>query len=150
MSRTPAYMYANVVCPAPRSMIHISIPPLVYAIYWVLYCFPYSSRGIIHGRHLFLQMWCCKCYFVDLLRLRQDSSFAVKFGLADIQGNSFEKLTGKPFAELRPMTSSVLKSINTRDVIGRNSYKRSSSSFLWTASPGWKGRPLIFDYELRK
>jgi len=32
----------------------------------------------------------------------QDSAFDVEFGLADIQGNTFETLTGKPFLDLRP------------------------------------------------
>ena len=32
---------------------------------------------------------------------------SVKYGLADIQGNSFDKMTGKPFGDLKPMTSQV-------------------------------------------
>lgn len=34
---------------------------------------------------------------------------SVRFGLADIQGNSFEKLTGKPFVDLKPKNSQVNK-----------------------------------------
>ena len=36
--------------------------------------------------------------FVNLV----DSSFEVQYGVADIQGNTFESLTGKPFLTLRP------------------------------------------------
>jgi len=32
-----------------------------------------------------------------------DSSLGVRYGVADIQGNTFEKLTGKPFVDMRPM-----------------------------------------------
>jgi len=32
-----------------------------------------------------------------------DSSLGVRYGVADIQGNTFEKLTGKPFQDMRPM-----------------------------------------------
>jgi len=32
-----------------------------------------------------------------------DSSLGVTYGVADIQGNTFEKLTGKPFVDMRPM-----------------------------------------------
>jgi hypothetical protein len=32
---------------------------------------------------------------------------SVKYGFADIQGNAFEKITGKPFVDLKPMTSEV-------------------------------------------
>ena len=37
----------------------------------------------------------------------QDSAFDVEFGLADIQGNTFETLTGKPFLDLRPRPTEV-------------------------------------------
>ena len=37
----------------------------------------------------------------------QDSSMGVRYGVADIQGNTFEKLTGKPFVDLRPLIESV-------------------------------------------
>ena len=38
-----------------------------------------------------------------------DSSFGVKYEVADIQGNTFEKLTGKPFVDLRPLIETVTK-----------------------------------------
>lgn len=41
--------------------------------------------------------------FVNL----HDSSFDIRFGLADIQGNTFETIKGMPFVNLRPITSSV-------------------------------------------
>jgi hypothetical protein len=34
----------------------------------------------------------------------QDASLSVTYGMADIQGNTFEKLTGKPFVDLRPLS----------------------------------------------
>ena len=40
----------------------------------------------------------------------QDSAFDVEFGLADIQGNTFETLTGKPFLDLRPRPTEVSRS----------------------------------------
>ena len=40
----------------------------------------------------------------------QDASLSVTYGLADIQGNTFEKLTGKPFVDLRPMADIVSQS----------------------------------------
>ena len=36
-----------------------------------------------------------------------DSSLGVRYGVADIQGNTFEKLTGKPFVDMRPMIETV-------------------------------------------
>ena len=36
-----------------------------------------------------------------------DSSLGVTYGVADIQGNTFEKLTGKPFVDMRPMIETV-------------------------------------------
>lgn len=39
----------------------------------------------------------------------QDSSLGVRYGLADIQGNTFEKLTGKPFQDLRPIPQEDLE-----------------------------------------
>ncbi len=38
---------------------------------------------------------------------------SVKYGFADIQGNAFEKITGKPFVDLKPMTSLVSKMSKT-------------------------------------
>ena len=32
-----------------------------------------------------------------------ESAFDVEYGLADIQGNTFETMTGKPFIDLRPI-----------------------------------------------
>jgi hypothetical protein len=43
----------------------------------------------------------------------QDSSMGVRYGLADIQGNTFEKLTGKPFVDLRPLSEEVSRSDNS-------------------------------------
>ena len=43
----------------------------------------------------------------------QDSAFDVEFGLADIQGNTFETLTGKPFLDLRPRPTEVSRSCQT-------------------------------------
>jgi hypothetical protein len=37
----------------------------------------------------------------------QDSAFDVEYGLADIQGNTFETLTGKPFLDLRPIAAAA-------------------------------------------
>ena len=37
----------------------------------------------------------------------QDSSFDVRFSFADIQGNTFEKMSGKPFYDLRPIPQEV-------------------------------------------
>ena len=37
----------------------------------------------------------------------QDASLGVTYGVADIQGNTFEKLTGKPFVDLRPIRETV-------------------------------------------
>ena len=37
----------------------------------------------------------------------QDASLSVTYGFADIQGNTFEKLTGKPFVDLRPLSEIV-------------------------------------------
>ena len=37
----------------------------------------------------------------------QDASLSVTYGMADIQGNTFEKLTGKPFVDLRPLSEIV-------------------------------------------
>lgn len=36
-----------------------------------------------------------------------DSSFDVKFGFADIQGNTFDSMIGKPFMALRPVNKNV-------------------------------------------
>ena len=41
----------------------------------------------------------------------QDSSFNVRFGLSDIQGNFFDTLVGKPFNSLQLMSSEVLKAL---------------------------------------
>ena len=43
----------------------------------------------------------------------QDASLSVTYGFADIQGNTFEKLTGKPFVDLRPL-SEIVSSIKIR------------------------------------
>ena len=37
----------------------------------------------------------------------QDSSFDVEFAFADVQGNTFESLSGRPFAGLRPVRAQV-------------------------------------------
>ena len=42
-------------------------------------------------------------YFFSLL----DASLNVRSSLIDIQGNTFESLTGKPFISLQPTTSNV-------------------------------------------
>ena len=48
-----------------------------------------------------------------------DSSLGVQYGVADIQGNTFEKLTGKPFEDMRPMIETVSKKLmrHIHDVI---------------------------------
>ena len=46
----------------------------------------------------------------------QDSSLGVAFGFADIQGNTFEKLIGKPFVDFRPMVE-VIKVLKQFEMI---------------------------------
>ena len=41
-----------------------------------------------------------------------DASLNVKSGLIDVQGNTFESLTGKPFISLEPATSNVFENKN--------------------------------------
>ena len=36
-----------------------------------------------------------------------DSSLGLTYGLLDVQGNTFEKLTGKPFVDMRPLLELV-------------------------------------------
>ena len=38
-----------------------------------------------------------------------DSSLGLTYGLLDVQGNTFEKLTGKPFVDMRPLIELVSK-----------------------------------------
>jgi len=56
----------------------------------------------------------------------QDSAFDVEFGLADIQGNTFETLTGKPFLDLRPRptepSSEVPSSVQSGFVFRENKF----------------------------
>ena len=57
------------------------------------------------------QSFCMKCdkfmAAYNVFGQLQDSAFDVQFGLADIQGNTFETLTGKPFLDLRPRPTEV-------------------------------------------
>lgn len=46
-----------------------------------------------------------------------DSSLGVRYGVADIQGNTFEKLTGKPFVDMRPMIETNPGEFNTSGLI---------------------------------
>ena len=52
----------------------------------------------------------------------QDASLSVTYGFADIQGNTFEKLTGKPFVDLRPL-SEIVSRIKIR-IFGQSSRSR--------------------------
>ena len=54
-------------------------------------------------------------YFFSLL----DASLNVRSSLIDIQGNTFESLTGKPFISLQPTTSNV-----------NNTYRSLSSMYV--------------------
>ena len=40
-----------------------------------------------------------------------DASLNVKSGLIDVQGNTFESLTGKPFISLEPATSNLFQNL---------------------------------------
>ena len=65
-----------------------------------------------------------------------DSSLGLTYGLLDVQGNTFEKLTGKPFVDMRPIL----------ELVSFIAFPSTVFSFLFAEIPY---RKFMFFYSLR-
>eukprot|EP00095_Tigriopus_kingsejongensis_P001264 maker-scaffold149_size310270-snap-gene-0.8 protein:Tk01264 transcript:maker-scaffold149_size310270-snap-gene-0.8-mRNA-1 annotation:"unnamed protein product" len=96
-------------------------------------CSEFNALGMtrfysLASRGLFLQ---CEKFILayNVFVSVHDSSFDVKFGFADIQGNTFDSMIGHPFMELRPMTRQELKPESKSGLIFREN-KFTANPFL--------------------
>ena len=92
-------------------------------------CGEFNALGMTRFFSLAKQSFSLKCdkfmAAYNVFGQLQDSAFDVEFGLADIQGNTFETLTGKPFLDLRPKPIEVREENETVFLLlcrGRNMF----------------------------